>query len=42
MAACLVGDGRSFDVIAAERLADLQTANPNPASVQPVENRGQE
>jgi len=40
--ACLLGDGRSFDVVAAERLADLQSTNPSPAPAQQVENRDQE
>jgi DNA modification methylase len=31
MTACLLGDGRSFDVIAAERLAALESINPSPA-----------
>ena len=42
MTACLLGDGRSFDVVAAERLAGLKDTNSTPASVQPAENRGQE
>ena len=37
MTACLLGDARSFDVIAAERLTDLQNTNPSPAVAQPVE-----
>ena len=41
-AACLLNDARSFDVIAAERLADLQSTNHSPAAPQPVEDRGQE
>jgi hypothetical protein len=36
LTSCLLGDGRSFDVIAAERLANLQTINPNPAPPQPA------
>ena len=40
MKVSLLGDGRSFEVIAAERLPDLQSINPSP--VQPIENRGQE
>jgi DNA modification methylase len=36
--ACLLSDGRSFAVVAAERLAGLQTTNPDPAPTQPVEN----
>ena len=40
-AACLHGDARSFDVIAAERLAGHQEANPSSASAQPVEGGGQ-
>ena len=35
--ACLRGDGRSFAVVAAERLAGLQTTNLGPASTRPVE-----
>ena len=35
--ACLLGDGRSFEVIAAERLAGLQATNLSPAPAQPVE-----
>ena len=35
--ACLLGDGRSFAVVAAERLAGLQTTNLDPAPTQPVE-----
>jgi DNA modification methylase len=42
MTACLLGDGRSFDVVAAERLAALRETNPCPASAQPVENSDQE
>ena len=42
MTACLLGDGRSFEVVAAERLADVQTTNDSLAFAQPVENRGQE
>ena len=42
MTACLLGDGRSFDVVAAERLAGLKDTNSTPASVQPAKNRGQE
>ena len=38
MDACLLGDGRSFAVVAAERLAGLQTTNLGPAPTQPVEN----
>jgi DNA modification methylase len=34
---CLHGDGRSYDVIAAERLTDLQNTNSSPARAQPVE-----
>jgi len=40
-AACLAGDARSFDVVAAERLAGHQEANPSSASAQPVEGGGQ-
>ena len=36
--ACLLGDGRSFAVVAAERLAGLQTTNLGSAPTQPVEN----
>ena len=36
-AACLHGDGRSFDVVAAERLTDIQTTNLSPAAVKPIE-----
>ena len=42
MTACLLGDGRSFEVVAAERLADVQAKNDSLAFAQPVENRGQE
>ena len=42
MTACLLGDGRSFDVIAAERLTGLQDTNSSPAAAQPVESRGHE
>ena len=35
--ACLLGDGRSFAVVAAERLAGLQSTNLGPAPAQPVE-----
>jgi hypothetical protein len=41
LTACLHGDGRSYGVIAAERLTDLQNTNPSPAAAQPVEIRGQ-
>ena len=34
----LLGDGHSFAVVAAERLADLQATNPSSAPTQPVEN----
>ena len=40
MTACLLGDGRSFEVIAAERLAALQSASQSPAPAQAVESRG--
>ena len=40
MTACLLSDGRSFEVVAAERLNDHQGSNPSPA--QPVENCEQE
>jgi DNA modification methylase len=36
--ACLLGDGHSFAVVAAERLAELQATNPSSAPTQPVEN----
>ena len=42
MTACLLGDGRSFDVVAAERLAALQNTNSTPAPAQTVESHGQE
>jgi hypothetical protein len=42
MMACLHGDGRSYDVIATERLTDLQNTNPSPAPAQPVEIRAPE
>jgi DNA modification methylase len=42
MTACLLADGRSFEVVAAERLSGLQGATPSPAPAQPVENRDQE
>jgi tRNA G10 N-methylase Trm11 len=42
MTACLLGDGRSFDVIAAERLTGLQDTNSVSAAVQQVESRGHE
>jgi DNA modification methylase len=42
MTACLHGDGRSFDVIAAERLAALRETNPCAAPAQPAENADQE
>ena len=42
MAACLAGDARSFDVVAAQRLSALQNTNPGPAAAQPVEIPGQE
>jgi DNA modification methylase len=37
MTACLLDDGRSFDVITAERLADLQSTNPIPSSPDLIE-----
>jgi DNA modification methylase len=40
MKACLLGDGRSFEVIAAERLTALQSTSPSPAPAQAVESRG--
>jgi DNA modification methylase len=36
--ACLLGDGRSFAVVAAERLAGLQATNLGSVPTQPVEN----
>jgi DNA modification methylase len=42
MKACLLSDGRSFEVIADERLPSLQNTNPSSAPAQPVENRAQE
>ena len=42
MKACLLDDGRSFEVIADERLPGLQNANPSSAPAQPVKNRAQE
>jgi hypothetical protein len=39
MTACLHGDGRSYGVIAVERLTDLQNINSSPARAQPVEIR---
>jgi DNA modification methylase len=42
MTACLLGDGRSFKVIADERLTDLQDTNSSPAAAQLVESRGHE
>jgi len=42
MTACLLGDGRSFDAVAAERLAALQNTNSTPAPAQTVESHGQE
>jgi hypothetical protein len=41
-AACLHGDCRSFDAIAAERLAAHQNTNASPAALQSVENSDQE
>ena len=38
--AFLLGDGRSFKVIADERLTDLQDTNSSPAAAQLVESRG--
>lgn len=35
--ACLLGDGRSFAVVAAERLAGLEPTNLGPAPSQPAE-----
>jgi tRNA G10 N-methylase Trm11 len=34
---CLLDDGRSYDVIAAERLPNVQSTNPNPAPAKSVE-----
>jgi hypothetical protein len=34
--ACLLGDGSSFEMIAAERLTDLQSTNPSPPPAQPA------
>jgi hypothetical protein len=42
MKACLLGDGRSFEMIADQRLPGLQNTNPSSAPAQPVENRAQE
>jgi DNA modification methylase len=42
MMACLLGDGRSFEVIAAERLPDVQSTNTSPTPDEPAENRVQE
>jgi DNA modification methylase len=42
MTACLLGDGRSFDVVSAERLAALLSTNSTPAPAQTVESHGQE
>jgi DNA modification methylase len=42
MMACLIGDGRSFEVIAAERLPDVQSTNTSPTPDEPAENRVQE
>ena len=41
MTACLHGDGRSFDVVSAERLTSLQDTNLSPTPAQPVENPDQ-
>jgi len=42
MTACLLADGRSLEVVAAQRLNDHQGTNPSPAPAQPVENREQQ
>src|SRR5665811_544033 len=42
MTARLLGDGRSFEVVATERVTGLQSTNSSPAAAQPAENRGQE
>jgi hypothetical protein len=42
MTACLLGDGRSFELIAAERLPDVQSTNTSPTPDEPAENRVQE
>jgi DNA modification methylase len=42
MKASLLGDGRSFEVVAAERLAGLQSTNANSAPPQQAESHGQE
>jgi DNA modification methylase len=40
--ACLHGDGRSFDVVAADRLVANQSENPSPTYPQSAENHAQE
>jgi DNA modification methylase len=42
MTACLLADGRSFEVVAAERLNGYQSTSPSPAPARPVENCEQE
>jgi hypothetical protein len=42
MKACLLDDGRSFEVIADERLPDLQNTTPGSPAAMPVKNRAQE
>jgi DNA methylase len=42
MTACLLADGRPFEVVAAERLNGYQSTSPSPAPARPVENREQE
>jgi DNA modification methylase len=42
LTACLHGDGRSFDVVSAERLTSLQDKNPSPTPAQAAESRGSE
>jgi DNA modification methylase len=42
MTACLLGDCRSFEVVATERVTGLQSTNPRPATAQLFESRGHE
>jgi DNA modification methylase len=42
MTACLLDDGRSFEVVAAERLTHPQDTNPSLAPAQSIKNYGQE
>jgi hypothetical protein len=35
-AACLLNDGRSFEAVTAERLADVHVTDPDPPAVQAV------